>query len=115
MAGDNDTKIALIEDRLMKMAEEMGLVKRKQDDIQTWIHEHEKKELNHHNEIMNAITGIGSTVDLIKVENEKQKQDLNSNSSKRKENFDRMLRIALAAVVLVGALNGLYTWIRSLP
>lgn len=101
-------RIAVLEERFLKLAEEVGVVKRQQGIFQEWIHEHEKRELTMHNELMGAITGVNATVDLIKADTERRDKDANSVSSKRKDSFDRALRIALAVVVLAGFAGTVY-------
>lgn len=113
--GPANERIARLEEQFKKLAEEVGLVKIDQNEMRQWRFEHEKREVTMHAELMASVTSVGAGVELIKADIEKRDADANSKSSKRKENFDRIVRIALAIVVLVGALSQLYNWVRSLP
>lgn len=103
MANANDTKIAVLEERIMQMAEQLGILKNKQDEFTAWVHEHEKKELSHHNEVMQATAVMTASLKGIETDIQQGKEQTNSIQQKRKDAFDRILRIALAAVVLAGA------------
>jgi len=104
-------RLAVLESKFQKLAEETGIVKVRQDEFRQWIHEHEKRELTLHNELMSAVNGIEVGVELIKADNQKRENEINSKSAKRKDTFDRILRVALAVVVLAGALSAAFEWI----
>ena len=104
-------RIAVLEERFIKLAEEVGIVKRRQDVFQEWIHDHEKRELTMHNEVMNTMTSIGANIELMKADTERRDKESNSVSAKRKDSFDRALRIALAIVVLAGFAGTVYNFI----
>lgn len=66
MASD-ETRLALAEQTLLQLAEEVAMIKKDQDKTKEWINSHEKEEINRHNTVLNAIAAVGGAVEEIKA------------------------------------------------
>lgn len=111
MASD-ETRFALIEKELIRLAEDIGMIKDNQSETRKWISDHKIEHLNSHNEVMTMMTAISVDVGIIKKERTKEETNADIKSKKRNELFDRLLRIALAIVVLAGAFGAFIDFVR---
>lgn len=63
MASDLE-RLAVIEERLLRLAEECGISRSRHDKTDEWKHEHEKAEITRHNDILTAIDSIKGLMEI---------------------------------------------------
>lgn len=103
MASD-ETRLALAEQTLLQLAEEVAMIKKDQDKTKEWINSHEKEEINRHNTIMNAITEVKGAVDV-----------LMKKGKNRMSTVDRIVVILPAVIFVFYFMYWVYNQIKGTP
>lgn len=109
----NETRLYAIEKELLELAKQSAESKRRLDENDKWRSSHELEHLTRHNEIMTNITAIAVDVGIIKTDRIKEETVADIKSKNRKDLFDRLIRVALAIVVLAGAVGAFIDLIRG--
>lgn len=104
MANDENTRLALLEEKFNRLAEDMGMITGRQDKFEQWKHEHELIEVDRHNRLMTAITALQTAV-----------EEINKKGTSRLASFDRLVIVIPAIIALAGSLFWVYNLIKGTP
>jgi hypothetical protein len=67
MANDENTRLALLEEKFRRLAEDVGMMKDDQSKANEWITAHKMEEITRHNNVINAISAVAGSVEEIKT------------------------------------------------
>ncbi len=109
----DETRLAMIEKDLLDLAKKVEDSKKRHDENDKWRTGHEIEHLTRHNEVIAMMTSIAVDVGIIKKERIKEETDADIKSKKRKDLFDRAMRIIMVVIGVAVFLSQVYNWIKG--